>query len=385
MYKARQMVQLADNPADKLEWIKTRRSINGDIINAASRAGVRVTPTVAVSDLVAAAEDAATFGGRLMADDELYSMLQSKVVSKGDEFVLLRGNKVIRGVVRDTAYDYLSLETTDGAVTWNHNTDVLFRMQPQYENISDGELLRRLNATLGEKATELPGSTWADVETSNAAKQLFTKESVHGRFQSLANGWARDDTDARLLMKKLIAKQEGIVSAAYEPSFTTAENAKSIESLIGGFYGTKDPAVVAEIRKEIEQMLRESSFFSQQLAEREVLSASPKILYRAVSDAEIKNIAASIAEHKSVIANSVAGMSDDFEYLRRNFGGLSGTAVVRFEVPIKDILWSPGMKWSSFNYEREWVVRGSGDIKLLKVFYQGGWETLAYVIKAMGL
>jgi hypothetical protein len=247
-------------------------------------------------------------------------------------------------------------------------------MQPQYENISDSELLRRLNATLGDKATELPGVIFSQ-ETNKAVADLFTGQTVAERFQFLARNWSGDEPESRLLIKKIARDMWGTdVAAAYEPALSASGNAMSIDTLAKRVFGTK--VNIEELR----QMVRESSFFSQQLAGRALGSDVAKTLYRSVSQAELL----AVIEGETAVANAVVGMSE------RAGAGIPAfakdtTSVIEYAVPVSEVLWHPGMKWSTFQVEQEWVVRGSKLVKAMRVRYQGVWHTLAEMGKILGL
>lgn len=128
MYKARQMVSITDG-AEKEDWIKKRQSLNRELVQRFDDMGYRVTPNVAVKDLIDVARDAIAEAPESVIKDTTQIMA-------GAEVIFVRANYAARGVVAmHGAAVYV--EMADGSeYRYDHDTDILFILNNPMQNES---------------------------------------------------------------------------------------------------------------------------------------------------------------------------------------------------------------------------------------------------------
>ena len=121
MNQARQMISLTKG-AERADWIRIRRRINAEIVSLSADNGFRVTPTTAVSDLLAAAK-----AGRAKG---LGGLLYHSDLRVGMEIVVVRGDAVMVGMVSAADYNRKIFYDARGEIFVIRESDVLFNVNP---------------------------------------------------------------------------------------------------------------------------------------------------------------------------------------------------------------------------------------------------------------
>ena len=118
MYKARQMISVTDG-AEKEDWITRRQQLNRELVQRFDDMGYRVTPTMAVKDLIDVARDALAVAPEGIVTD-------MSLIKTGAEVVFVRANYMTRGVLQVRG-GHVFIETAEGEeYCYSEATDIIF-------------------------------------------------------------------------------------------------------------------------------------------------------------------------------------------------------------------------------------------------------------------